>query len=1172
MRYNKQTQINQAMSETPSENNTNPNARMIIASAGSGKTYYITQEVIKEINNAKSIPHLLAILRQILIMTFTNKATDELRQRVIDELKQQGGDLYNTFLFHHRNLTISTIDSLLYEIIKPLLLLVKKDNPANLIVNEEEIVSEVAERLLVKAITERDSFGDAIHRIFGKKMEEGKKINLNDEIARLVNQYLTFRGKGIEIYKAQGNEYEELKKIIENWIRKFRRELYKEVIKTAKGIAKVYEGLLNVDFNNVQFKKKYKFDGRKNKSLEYLRELRNANPDCDEEEVEKWFDGIKKKIGNNTAVIELLWQEGQENPKEAIKIMLNKDYYDFADTQWRDEYNDLAKPVAIPKEIFEVLDFIEKDLLNAVFEVNFWSQISQTVKDVLTDHYSILLKDIPQILKNLLEGEGGNLPYVYEYTGSRFVRYFTDEFQDTSLPQYEALKPLWQEALSQGGEVSVVGDIKQSIYQWRDADPLIMAIRFPNDFNPAQKTLPHNWRSSPVIVEFNNHVFSEIIPQKIKEQWKELIDYQNSPNGTKEGFNLGKMLDEWYSSNKVKQNAQRDYSGSIVVRQLIVSGSKKSSLKKSEKQTIIIEDVIRVIHELVDKKGFQCGDITILFRKGKTLKIFATELLSKGYPVRVTTGIALKYDPASIVMIKILEGLFHKKQTGIVPKLIMAEISSLLCKVVALTNQECANKIFEKLQEIQDHLWTEKESFSSLTDMALAMADKFMDTFPELRSNSKWTEGLQAFLNFVRMTERKGINALQDLLKHWESSEPVFDLTEDDDLTSQNQISLMTIHKAKGLQNKIILIPDLYDWQFEIDNNKGESVPMPVKAIRKFLRTIDSGSQLFEQANDNEYLIVKIPSDSKLTNLKRFGSVAGEKYGLSEIISTFAEAEARHIFETLNLLYVGFTRPEQALFLWTIATQKSNPKEGKEGNDKNKNKSGKFKSGEDLVQYLITNPSVGLAMNDEPQEFQMPNDITVQIKLFVKGEYENLRPHSESQTKENNVQRKDLGKNQVWKAYPNRYFDVNLPINKTTVKDFQNFPIVQGTYLHKLVAQVKTIDDIDKLNIDYDHKEKLKEWLGHEELRNLKNWEVQTEVPLFHNKQMFYVDRIYTSPDKEVVIVDLKSADRPSQSPYWKKWEEQVRTYAEILKQQGHTVKSAYVVGFKEAVPIDLET
>ncbi len=1139
------------------------NSRMIIASAGSGKTYCITQEVIRKLNSIKENTQLLATLRQMLIMTFTNKATDELRQRIIDELKKVSGDLYNTFLFHHRALTISTIDSLLYEIIKPLLLLVKKDNPANLIVNEGEIVADVVERLLVKASSGEGDFREIIQRISTKKMVEGKKVRLDKELNQLVRQYLKFKGRGIKIYSPKENTYKELKDAVDDWIKKVYYDIYREVRDIMEKVAMVYKNTLDVDIRTIPaFNNKTGFNGQKAKKFDVL--VKFLHYDADSISYEELKDMINT-LKTGKVIERFLWhKEINGNVKNLFEDIVADKKKNLFHKRWQDEYAAWIKPLSIPKEIFNVIDFVRFNLLDDVFAIYFWYQINETIKDILTERHSILLRNIPEILKDLLSTTGGNLPYVYEYTGSRFVRYYTDEFQDTSLPQYEALKPLWEEAVSQDGEVIVVGDIKQSIYQWRDADPLIMANRFKTDFKPVEESLSSNWRSSPVIVDFNNYIFGQVIPQKIKENWKELIDYQNSKSvGEEKGFNLGKMLDKWYADSKVRQEAKRSYDGTVEVRQLIVSGN-TSSLNKKDKQVIIVEDVIRVIDRLVKQKGFKYGDITILFRKDKTLKFFAAELLSRGYPVRVTAGIGLKHEPSSLVMQRILEGVFHKRSTGIVPELIVVEISSLLCRVSSSSDvdRRYAKEIFDKLHNNKDQLWTEKESFSSLSEMALTLAYKFMNIFPELKNNPKWIEGMQAFLNFVRMAERKGINTLQDLLEHWDSDEHVFDLTEDD-TTSQGQISLMTIHKAKGLQNKVILVPDLYDWQLELDSKKDTWIPVPVKALRKFVEATSKEVPSFEYINDDEYVLMKVPSSEKLSTLRKFDSIVGEKYGVSGIVNAFTEFEARYIFEVLNLLYVGFTRPEQALFLWIVVEKQ---KESAGGNKEQSSK--KLKSVEDLVNYLVTEPSVKFEIR-ESREIQESHKGTVQLKLFIKGNCDELKPNDSKEDKK--IQTKSLGENQTWKAYPDKYFDVNLPVNKTTIKDFHNFPIVQGTYLHKLVAQAKTTDDVEKFNIDENSKTKLKRWLEHTELKNLQDWKVETEVPLFHNKQLFYVDRIYTNPNNEVVIVDFKSVDDPSQSPYWNKWEEQVRTYAEILRQQGRNVKGAYVVGFKKVATVNLE-
>ena len=116
------------------------------------------------------------------------------------------------------------------------------------------------------------------------------------------------------------------------------------------------------------------------------------------------------------------------------------------------------------------------------------------------------LSESNRLLKKIIDGS--DAPFVYEKTGTRYSHYMLDEFQDTSRIQWENFLPLLRDA-DASGENLVVGDVKQSIYRWRDSDWHLLGEEVKREFPSAkERDLEGNWRSARQIVEFNNDFFS----------------------------------------------------------------------------------------------------------------------------------------------------------------------------------------------------------------------------------------------------------------------------------------------------------------------------------------------------------------------------------------------------------------------------------------------------------------------------------------------------------------------------------------------------------------------------------------------------------------------------------------------------------------------------------------
>ncbi|MCA1746833.1 MAG: UvrD-helicase domain-containing protein, partial [Bacteroidales bacterium] len=176
-----------------------------------------------------------------------------------------------------------------------------------------------------------------------------------------------------------------------------------------------------------------------------------------------------------------------------------------------------AETVMMPaiSEIYEKGVFLHSatEISQNIFALGILGDISKKILEITDEKNLFLLSDASRFLKGLI---GSNpAPFIYEKTGSFIDHIMLDEFQDTSVFQWENFRPLLEHTLSTGKENIVVGDVKQSIYRWRNSDWKILADVVGKSFGEHQITqlpLDENWRSNELLIRFNNTLFSTAPP------------------------------------------------------------------------------------------------------------------------------------------------------------------------------------------------------------------------------------------------------------------------------------------------------------------------------------------------------------------------------------------------------------------------------------------------------------------------------------------------------------------------------------------------------------------------------------------------------------------------------------------------------------------------------------
>lgn len=147
-------------------------------------------------------------------------------------------------------------------------------------------------------------------------------------------------------------------------------------------------------------------------------------------------------------------------------------------------------------------------ILRNFYTLGILNDIKKRLRKLQQENNTLFLSDTTELLNKMIAG--ADSPFIYEKTGTRITNYMIDEFQDTSRMQWNNFKPLIGESLASGNFNLIVGDVKQSIYRFRNSDWRLLETQVTNDFhaeNIQNHVLDTNWRSDTCIVQFNNTVF-----------------------------------------------------------------------------------------------------------------------------------------------------------------------------------------------------------------------------------------------------------------------------------------------------------------------------------------------------------------------------------------------------------------------------------------------------------------------------------------------------------------------------------------------------------------------------------------------------------------------------------------------------------------------------------------
>ncbi|MEA5457694.1 UvrD-helicase domain-containing protein [Arcicella sp. LKC2W] len=857
-----------------------PKFKIYSSSAGSGKTYTLAKEYIKLALKTTSPWYF----NHILAVTFTKKASQEMKERILKylkqfastdpqeieesegifqqilaELKEEGINIdewtlrdranktFKHIIHEYANFSVSTIDSFVQRIVAAFT--EELGFPFNFEVNlDSDVLLEGAvEQLFQKVNTENfEQITEAIQSFAMEKANDGKSWNgLPSELASFGRSLLSdqFQASVESIAELQPADFLLVEKNLKEY-----SEYIETKIKTIANIASntIYEANLDIE----DFSQKKNGVGAYFQRLEFQDVFYKAN------------SYVEKALSEN------LWYSKTQKKDIAARI-------DGISDELRLYLEEIAKIHENEKPKYVLFQEVTKQLKKLAL----LSQLKREIAEIQNDTGQIHISEFNRKILEIVMTEP--IPFVYERLGEKYNHILIDEFQDTSTLQWHNFLPLVENSLANGHFNLAVGDAKQSIYRFRGGEmELIVHLHKEdleklvegnedNDFlteryasiRPYLKpeNLTTNYRSSKEIIKFNNDIF-----QFIKE----------SPDNEAIAPILPKVYDEHFAQ-KIPNNPKSG--GHVEIDFLTGDGEDE----------LMFDRILELIDESL-AAGYAYEDIAVLCRKNQHARIVANSLKDANIQVISSDSLNLNFSEAVNLTMALMKVIQNPENTLAKYEAIYLFYRVVLQKIPNTDDNQIIKQSIENKDVNQFYALIEKQGYllSSfrLQQMALyEVAEKIINTF-HLFEHHKELDFLFRFLDVVLDFQTKKSTHLTDFLQFWEQKKNVLSISTPD---GQNAVTVTSIHKSKGLEYPVVIIPYCH-W------------------------TMDTG--LFSEiwANLPNELELKPNQDSIL---KTAPLRVSNKLAETVIAPQFHAEKEKTFLESLNMLYVALTRPTDRLYL-----------------------------------------------------------------------------------------------------------------------------------------------------------------------------------------------------------------------------------------------------------------
>ena len=727
--------------------------KILKASAGSGKTFRLAKEYI-ELLLTDDRPEAY---RHILAVTFTNKSTDEMKQRILKELDILANtptvsDYFQDFcprlyptpaalaraarerlaaiLHDYSAFSVSTIDHFFQRTLRAFSREIGHFNPYQIELDKQAVVTESVERLL-DSLNEKDkSLMEWIKESAMAPVKEGKPYKLETRLNAIAKSLLSDDLLNLlrehHIDEATAFDRQHLNDVLacctkttehfETQAQETAREVM-DLLKSAYGLDGTSLGSSTKKIESLAFAPKPKgyIEAPAKGFLPAL------------EDSDKWLNNASKKKAPD-------YEKVLSDPVQRLYDLFQKPFK---------AYN------------------TARAIIKQIYNLGIAAELRQVFTELQQEKNILSLEESTNLLRDIIGGS--DAPFVYEKTGVRYEHFLLDEFQDTSNVQWNNFQPLLSNSVSQHFENLIVGDVKQSIYRFRGSDWKLLDSGVQTGFRdyPVEvESMTQNWRTVPVVVNTNNDFFLFAAAQ---------LDL------------LGKDKTCEISSiyQDVCQQAMKGTAQDGCV-EMVFCQDRDGELAQT----------LRAVDEY-HAMGWDYGDITILTREKEEGSLIAKNLIERGIPVISDDALLVK--------------------SSVTVRRLVSQLS--LLNTPASERDKDGKQTISSFLASEMHLtaWRDDDSYHSLVGLAEEI----------LRELKKYDPGLfeaeipyiQAFMDYLQDRVSVDGNDLTGFLLQWKDASPKIAPPE-----AGHSVRIMTIHKAKGLEFPCVIFPfcemiELFRWQ-----------------------------------------------------------------------------------------------------------------------------------------------------------------------------------------------------------------------------------------------------------------------------------------------------------------------------------------------------------------------
>lgn len=802
-----------------------PHVYVVEASAGSGKTYalveHYTNLLLAENSNPKQIENILAI-------TFTNKAASEMKERILESLRKTA-----------------------------------LDNSSNLQNKAQKLIDYIIANYDFFQIQTIDSFINKILTSCAFRLDISPNFEIKDDHRRLLSESLD---KCID----SANHNKSVEELFKNFLRQYLYLESKTGWMPKKDILNLIDSMFYM--KNIYGKNFRRFD------------LKGENILISKRRLLKDYQSINEKISSDI--------NGTFRNALNRFVKNNKDNFDFSDIAKKSFLKD-ELPALKNKTVSKELNNLWKEIRNKSRElsekeaasffncyIDIFVLVYQTFRTNARKMDVLFLTELNELAHSLIRENEVDVPELYYRLATRIRHFLIDEFQDTSVLQWQNLEPMIEEILSTGGSFFCVGDKKQAIFRFRGGETALLdeiKNRFPEYIE--ETFLNTNYRSQKEIVEFVNSVFE-------KENLRRFINQQQdfSENDIEEIISVFLYAKQEHRKDKSAQ------SGFVKIETVEI-------IDKEEKYEIIKEKLLNLVEQLKTQNSSGPRDIALLCRENQDVELVSGWLLDKNIPVESEKTLNIKNNPFIVELISFLKFLNSPRDNLAFASFIMGEIWT---KASGTDKTEIQNFLFDirgkdvcicrEFQNAHPKIWDSKIGDFFKTVGFMELYEFVVDVYKKFDVLKNFPQQQAFFMHFIEIIknneqEYNGITDFPDYFKEL-SGKDIFVNTNDMDA-----IKVLTIHKAKGLGFGTVIIPFL-----ELDINSSR-------------QNRNLHANLMDRNSENLSLVRLDRKYAQLSN--RVAYLLKEEY-------------KRSFIDELNTLYVAMTRAENELYIFIPFSETGN--------------------------------------------------------------------------------------------------------------------------------------------------------------------------------------------------------------------------------------------------------